>query len=255
VNTVDFARFEAAVAASRPDAAVVLGSGMAEILTAFRPAAAVAFGDVPGLAAPSVAGHGGTLAVGDYAGRAVLVFQGRLHFYEGHSWGRVAEPVRLAERLGAKVLLLTNAAGGIRDDLRPGSLMALSDHMRWNRPGGHRGPGPGDRPSVYSERLRGLLRAEGIAEGVYAALTGPSYETRAEIRALKAAGADAVGMSTAHEAEEAAALGLEVVAVSGITNRACGLGDGPLHHEEVLVVAREMAGRMAGVIDRVLRAG
>ncbi len=259
-----FAALAEAAQAAPPTVAIVLGSGMGPAVARLRPACSVPFAEAPGLAAPSVQGHGGRLTLGDWAGRRVLVFEGRLHRYEGHPWGVVTRPAHLARELGARTFLLTNAAGGIRADLHAGSLMALRDHMDWTRPSVWRPPGPGGiggpRPSPYSPRLLQLLeqaaRRCGVAlhAGVYAAVTGPSYETPAEIRALGRCGADAVGMSTAREIEAAAAVGLECAAVSCITNRAAGLSEGPIHHGEVLTTAAAQAVRLARLLEEFLTA-
>src|SRR5262249_24651961 len=200
---------------------------------------------------------------GDWAGRRVLIFEGRLHFYEGHPWSAVVQPVVVAHALGARRLLLTNAAGGIHDALLPGSLMTLRDHIEWTRPYCWRQPGPGAlgpaRPSPYTPRLRELLaqaareqRTE-LHEGVYGMDTGPSYETPAEIRALKVWGADAVGMSTAREAQQGHDQGMECAAVSCITNRAAGLSCSPINHEEVLTTVATQATRLADLIERFLQ--
>src|SRR5205823_46583 len=201
--------------------------------------------------------------LGDWAGRRVLVFEGRLHHYEGHPWDVVVRPIQTAAALGALVAVLTNAAGGIAEHLPPGSLMLIRDHIEWTRPYCWRHPGPGGlgppRPSPYSAPLRaGLVRAAAalgfeLPEGTYAAVTGPSYETPAEVRALRACGADAVGMSTAREAARAAALGLECAAVSCVTNRAAGLSCGPITHEEVLATAATRGDRLADLIEALLR--
>jgi purine-nucleoside phosphorylase len=218
----------------------------------------VPFAAVPGLPAASVHGHRGCLSLGDWAGVRVLVFAGRLHRYEGHPWEDVTRPIRLAAELGARVALLTNAAGGIRDNLDPGSLMALRDHIDWTRPRWWRQQGPA-RPSPYSSRLREVLTrsasAAGVVlhQGVYGAVTGPCYETPAEVRALRACGADAVGMSTAREVEAGAAAGLECAAVSCITNRAAGLSAAPLNHEEVLATAAAQRGRLTALLTAFLR--
>jgi purine-nucleoside phosphorylase len=259
-----FAALAEAARAAPPAAAVVLGSGMGPVAGRLRPVCSVPFAEVPGLVAPSVHGHGGRLMLGDWAGRHVLVFEGRLHRYEGHPWSDVTRPAQLAHELGARAFLVTNAAGGIRSDLAPGSLMALRDHLDWTRLWAWRLPGPGGlgppRPSPYSARLLTVLgqaaRRCGIrlGTGVYAAVTGPSYETLAEIRALARCGADAVGMSTAREVEAAAALGLECAAVSCVTNRAAGLSDGPIHHGKVLTTAAAQAERLACLLEEVLRA-
>jgi purine-nucleoside phosphorylase len=198
--------------------------------------------------------------LGDWAGRRTLVFQGRLHYYEGHSWEGVVGPIHAAHALGARVLILTNAAGGIHDALVPGSLMAIRDHIEWTRPGCWKIPGPGGlgpaRPSPYSPRLVELLEEAAHAlgmdllRGVYASVTGPSYETPAEIRALKAWGADAVGMSTAREAQAGYELGMECAALSCITNRAAGLAAGAIHHGEVLTTATSQIPRLVELLER-----
>jgi purine-nucleoside phosphorylase len=249
--------------AAPPLAVLVLGSGMGAVAGRLAGAVAVPFGAVPGLPAVSVAGHGGRLALGEWAGVRVLVYEGRLHFYEGHGWDVVTRPVRVAAELGARVALLTNAAGGIADALGPGSLMALRDHLEWTWPYWWRRPGPGgiggDRPSPYSPRLRELLvRAAAtlgfeLPQGVYASVPGPSYETPAEIRALKVWGADAVGMSTAREIQAAADAGLECAAVSCITNRAAGLSAAPLSHAEVLATAAAASARLTGLVEAFLK--
>jgi purine-nucleoside phosphorylase len=225
-------------------------------------AVSVPFAEVPGLAASSVAGHSGRLSLGNWLGQRVLIFEGRLHYYEGHPWESVTLPVRLAANLGVRILLLTNAAGGIHDALVPGSLLAIRDHLEWTRQYCWREPGPGAlgpaRPSPYSTRLLELLQSVAakkrieVHEGVYGAVTGPCYETPAEIRALQAWGADAVGMSTAREVQTGTDLGLECAAVSCITNRAAGLSGGPLHHEEVLQTAAAQAERLADLLEGFL---
>src|SRR5262245_58288341 len=198
-----FDDFTSAVRARRPRVAVVLGSGLGAVPHQLAESASVPFADVPGLTATSVHGHSGAISLGECAGVPLLVFRGRLHYYEGHSWDRVAAPVRLLADWGVKTLILTNAAGGIHDRLNPGDLMVLRDHLWLQVPNSWRTLSESRNPP-YSPRLIDLLqRAEPDREllaGTYAALTGPCYETPAEIRALKAMGADAVGMSTAFEA-------------------------------------------------------
>ena len=246
-----------------PRVALILGSGIELGPTRYEQVISVSFADVPGLVSTSVRGHAGQISAGRYGGSSVLVFHGRLHYYEGHTWERVGNPVRLAAGLGVRTLLLTNAAGGIHEVLQPGSLMAIRDYLFWQKPWSWRGPGPagcgcldGERPSLYSARLMEKLQTiekeqgRALVAGVYAAVTGPCYETPAEIRALRAAGADAVGMSTAHEVATAHALGVECAAVSCITNRAAGLSAGPLSHQEVIETARQTADRLAGLIER-----
>jgi purine-nucleoside phosphorylase len=257
-----FESLRKAAALEPPYIGFVLGSGLGMVARRLEQAVAVPFAEVPGLAASSVAGHSGWLHLGDWLGQCVLIFEGRLHFYEGHPWECVTLPVRLAAGLGVRILLLTNAAGGIHDALVPGSLMAIRDHIEWTRPYCWREPGPGGlgpaRPSPYSARLLEVLhsvaakRQIDLNQGVYGAVTGPCYETPAEIRALKVWGADAVGMSTAREVQAGADLGLECAAVSCITNRAAGLSAGSLHHEEVLQTAAAQSERLADLLEGFL---
>jgi purine-nucleoside phosphorylase len=239
--------------------AFVLGSGMGSVIDRITPRAAIPFGDVPGLVPPTVAGHKGQIIFGDFAGRPVLAFTGRLHFYEGHLWERVVRTVEVAAELGATAVVLTNASGGINEALGPGSLLALTDHIEWNRPFPWRTSGPGgmggERPSPYSVRLNGeLARAAAASEvplhrGVYLSVTGPSYESPAEIRAARQIGADAVGMSTTREALRAAELGVEVAAISCIANRAAGLTGQPLSHKEVLEVVSKASANLATLLE------
>jgi purine-nucleoside phosphorylase len=260
--SVAFEAFRKTVKASGGNSArlvaLVLGSGMGTVTDRISPRAAVAFGDVPGLVPPTVAGHKGQIIFGDLAGRPVLAFTGRLHFYEGHPWEKVVRPIEIAADLGARVLILTNASGGINEALLPGSLLALTDHIEWNRPKPWTLPGPGglggDRPSPYSVRLLDeLAHASAAADvvlhrGVYLSVTGPCYETPAEIRAMREIGAAAVGMSTTREALRGAELGLEVAAVSCIANRAAGLSGTPLSHKEVLEVVSKASTNLADLL-------
>jgi purine-nucleoside phosphorylase len=255
MTTATFDELVRATQQRPPQVALVLGSGLGSVAARLAPIASVPFAEVPGLPAAAVAGHRGRLSLGDWAGQRVLLFEGRVHFYEGHSWDEVIAPVRVAHALGARVLVQTNAVGGIRDDLAPGSLLLVRDHLLavepyfWRRP---------PRPSPYAPRLRLLFlraavsRGIALAEGAYAQVTGPCYETPAEVRALRASGADVVGMSTGREAEEAAALGMEGAAVSCVTNRAAGLSAAPLSHEEVLHTAQSQAERLAELLEAFL---
>jgi purine-nucleoside phosphorylase len=226
----------------RPRSAVVLGSGLSDVADPIQAASVCPFYEVPGLVPPTVTGHRGQVAIGLWDQTPVVICSGRVHFYEGHSWERVTRMVHHLAALNVTNLLLTNAAGGIRNDLQPGTLMPIARHQPlltqtdWQRWGNSPEP---DTPYSGTPVLIESL-APGIVQepGCYAALTGPSYETPAEIRALKSSGADAVGMSTAREAEAAAALGLRVAGVSIITNRASGLAPGVLSHQEVETNAR-----------------
>ena len=240
-----------------PRVALVLGSGMGHAADRLRDTLSVPFADMPGLPAASVHGHKGQLTLGDWAGRRVLLFEGRLHYYEGHRWEVVVRPIQTAAALGARIALLTNAAGGIADPLGPGSLMAIRDHVEWTRPFFWCQPA---RPSPYSPRLLRVLADTAktlnceLHEGIYTAVTGPSYETPAEIRAMKAWGGDAVGMSTAREIQAGHDAGLECAAVSLITNRAAGLSGTALNHEEVLATAATQSMRLADLLEGFLAA-
>lgn len=242
---------------SPPALAVVLGSGFGAVLAAAQTEATLDFADLPGFIAPSVPGHRGRLLVGRLGGAPVILLAGRAHFYEGHPMAEVVFPIRVLAELGIRVLLLTNAAGGIRPDLAPGDLVMLTDHLNCMGANPLRGEsGPGrfvDLSEVYDARLRERLRqaaaSENFAlkEGIYAAVSGPSYETPAEVRALAALGADLVGMSTVPEAITARARGLQVAGLSCVTNRAAGLG-GRISHKEVLETGR----RVAPIAQRLL---
>lgn len=251
----DFAALQSAAQANRPVAAFVLGSGMGAVTEQIESIHVAGFDAIPGMVAPTVAGHKGQLIYGELAGKPILAFTGRLHFYEGHPWERVVRTVEIAAELGAKTIVLTNASGGIAESLEPGSLMVLTDHIEWNRKNCWNQPGPGPRPSPYSPNVRVALdRAARQAEialdhGVYVSVTGPCYETPAEIRAMRTWGGDAVGMSTTREALRAAELKMEVGAISCIANRAAGLSGGPLSHKEVLEVVTAASGRLAGVLS------
>jgi purine-nucleoside phosphorylase len=258
-ETVSFHEFCRQAALLKPNLAIILGSGLHRLAAHCRSLSRVPFAQVPGFFTPSVPGHGGWLTLGEWSGSPVLLFEGRLHFYETGSWETVVRTVMLAQELGVRNLILTNAAGGIRPALEPGGFLAIRDQIEWTRPHCWRHPDPGTRKSPYSPWLLEMVQqAAAAAEvavpiGVYAAVTGPCYETPAEIRALAVWGADAVGMSTAREVEKGRALGLQCAAISCITNRAAGLGSGPIYHEEVLATASVQSERLATLLDALLR--
>lgn len=250
-----FASFVNACRHRPPSVAVVLGSGFGDLAQNVSEVAWVLYGAIPNLAAPTTPGHDGRLSLCEWQQKRILLFAGRLHFYEGLPWRRVVAPVEVAHELGARILLLTNAAGGIREDLTSGSFLAIRNHLDWTR--GY--PWAEAQPSSpYSQRQLAKLGEAAseldipLSSGTFAQVTGPSYETPAEIRALRACGVDAVGMSTAREAEAAHALGLECVALSCITNRAAGLSVGPITHEEVLATASAQRLALAQLIRSFL---
>lgn len=259
--TPDAERAAAVVAArtgvQHHDIAVVLGSGWGPAADALgTPAAEIPMADLPGFLPPSADGHRGqalSLAVGD---KRVLVFVGRIHAYEGHPPELVAHPVRTACAAGARVVILTNAAGGLRSEFRVGQPVLISDHLNLTSRSPLVGPQFVDLVDAYSPRLRELARSidPDLAEGVYAAVPGPHYETPAEIRMLRTLGADLVGMSTVHEAIAARAAGAEVLGISLVTNLAAGMTGAPLRHDEVLAAGRDSAGDVGGLLADVLAA-
>jgi purine-nucleoside phosphorylase len=249
----------AAARSLAPRVAVVLGSGLARAVTGYAVHTECPFGDVPGMGSTSVHGHAGKVSIGSWGGPPAMVFHGRLHFYEGKTWDTVTGTVRLARDLGCDTLVLTNAAGGIHNELNPGDLMAITGHREWLHPRdlGRNADGPPSRQlfsNEWAERLVAFEASQGrkLLSGTYAALTGPCYETPAEIRALKATGADAVGMSTVKEAEAGCDLGMTVIGISCITNKAAGLSAGPLDHKEVLENAAAPAERVGRLIQFIL---
>lgn len=253
--TTPFDEFVIVAREVRPRAAVVLGSGLAAAADTLVIAASIPYAEIPELPAPTVAGHRGRLAVGHWDGTPVAVCFGRVHLYEGHPLPVVTRLVRVLVDLGVRSLLLTNAAGGIRPDLDPGTLMPIYSHVTWLGPEVGGGCGAPYLASLTEQLCEPMSDRSRLTPGVYAALTGPSYETPAEIRALRAIGVDAVGMSTAVEAEAAGGLGLAVAAVSCITNRAAGLGDTPLSHAHVEETALLAVDRLAELIGRFLAGG
>ena len=251
-----FAEFERAVQGLRPTCAVILGSGLGDAAVRFRELASIHFSDVVGLVTTTVRGHAGRLAAGVWGETPALLFHGRPHLYEGHSRDIVTSPVRVAARLGIQRLILTNAAGGIHPSLSPGHLMAIRAHIDLiGRNAWRAFSASNEFAEPYSQELiRALRDFDGqLFAGVYAALTGPSYETPAEIHALRECGADAVGMSTALEAEAAANIGLEVAAITCITNKAAGMSAGALDHAEVLVNAKLAVERLGGLLGQLIK--
>jgi purine-nucleoside phosphorylase len=262
------AALEAAVRARSelvPEVGIVLGSGLGGLADDLTDAVAIPFADLPGWPAASAPGHAGRLLLGRLAGVPVAMLQGRLHVYEGNDPGLVIQPVLLMGRLGARVVVLTNAAGGVNPAYGPGTLMIIADHINLTGRTPLLGPnadeiGPRftDLTDVWSPRLRERLRAAGAAEGVafqegvYVGLLGPTYETPAEVRMLRTLGADAVGMSTVLEAIAARWAGLEVCGVSLVTNAGAGYSGQPLSHEEVLAAGAEAGPRLARAIRRLV---
>ncbi len=251
-----------ATGVDRHDIALVLGSGWAPAAGRLGPAdAEVPVDRLPGFPPPSAAGHVGkvrSLTVGEHADgspRRVLVFLGRTHLYEGRGVEPVVHGVRTAAAAGCRTVVLTNAAGGLREGLRVGQPVLVADHLNLTARSPLAGANFVDLTDLYSARLRAIARAidPSLEEGVYAALPGPHYETPAEIRMLRTLGADLVGMSTALEAIAARAAGAEVFAVSLVTNLAAGITGEPLSHAEVLEAGRDAAERMGTLLAEVIR--
>ncbi|MGN7779642.1 purine-nucleoside phosphorylase [Mycolicibacterium sp. 22603] len=240
------------------DVAVVLGSGWAPALTALgEPTASLPMADLPGFTPPTAAGHSGQVHSLRIGAHRVLVLVGRIHAYEGHDLRHVVHPVRTACEAGVGTVILTNAAGGLRADMSVGQPVLISDHLNLTARSPLVGAQFVDLVDAYSPALRAVARDidPGLAEGVYAGLPGPHYETPAEIRMLRTIGADLVGMSTVHETIAARAAGAAVLGISLVTNLAAGMTGQPLNHEEVLEAGRQSATRMgallAAVIERI----
>jgi purine-nucleoside phosphorylase len=243
----------------RPKLALVLGSGFHGVVDEMEVQVRVPYAKLPGFPRPSVSGHAGELLIGKMSGTPMLVLSGRAHFYEGHDMSVVTFAVRTLAACGIRDLILTNAAGGVNRKFGAGDFMVLSDHINLMGTNPLRGPSVAGLPrfvdltEVYDPELRGLIKKAArntkvrLHAGVYLAVSGPSYETPAEIRAFARLGADAVGMSTVPEAIAARQCGLRVAGISCITNLAAGRSPKPLSHQEVLETAervRVLAGQM-----------
>jgi purine-nucleoside phosphorylase len=256
--------------AIKPRIAIILGSGLGAVAEAIAEPVVVAYGQIPHFPLSTVEGHSGQIVAGRLGKTPVVVMQGRVHFYEGYTPGEVTFPLRVLGVLGIQAAVLTNAAGGIAEGYRIGQLVALSDHinlMGWNPLVGPNEPrfavrqGAGlrffDMTEAYSKELRSLAKeaawAEGFAldEGVYLAVSGPSFETPAEIRAFRTMGATLVGMSTVPETIVARHMGIEVLGLSCVTNLAAGLSTTQLSHEEVFASGKLVEERLARLLTRL----
>jgi purine-nucleoside phosphorylase len=248
-----------------PRIAIVLGSGLGGFADDFEEAVGIPYEDIPGFVRSTAQGHAGRLVIGKIDGIPVLAMQGRVHYYEGYSLEEVTFPIRTFGLLGIKTLALTNAAGGINVQLTQGTLMVISDHVNLMGVNPLRGPnddrfGPRfpDMSAVYSAELQELVIDEAkaigveVRRGIYGGLSGPSYETPAEIHLLRNLGADAVGMSTVPEAIVARHMGLEVLGISCITNMAAGISDEPINHEEVMATGDRVRETFTELLRRVI---
>ena len=250
-----------------PRIAVVLGSGLGGFADDFEEAVAIPYEDIPGFMRSTAQGHAGRLVIGQVDSIPVVAMQGRVHYYEGYSLEEVTFPIRVFKLLGIKTLVLTNAAGGINVQLTQGALMVISDHLNLMGVNPLRGSnderfGPRfpDMSAVYSPELQELVVEEAkainveVRRGVYGALSGPSYETPAEIHLLRNLGADAVGMSTVPETIVARHMGIEVLGISCITNMAAGISDEPISHEEVMATGDRVRATFTELLQRVIGA-
>ena len=248
-----------------PEAGLILGSGLGNFADDLEAETVVPYTDIEGFPVSTVTGHKGRFVFACVEGVPVVIMQGRVHYYEGYSMADVVLPTRLMGMLGAKKLILTNAAGGVNLDFRPGDLMMITDHIATAVPSPLIGPnieelGPRfpDMSEVYSKRLQDVIRKAAaecgidLKEGVYVQLTGPNYETPAEIRMCRAWGGDAVGMSTACEAMAACHMGLEVCGISCITNMAAGISSIPLDHKEVQETADRVSQEFRRLVQKVI---
>ena len=249
----------------QPEVALVLGSGLGEYAREIDVKAVVPYKEIPGFPVSTVAGHQGRFLFGYVKQVPVVAMQGRVHYYEGYPITDVVLPVRLMGLLGAKKLILTNAAGGVNFSFNPGTLMVITDHIASMVPNPLIGPNMEelgtrfpDMSEIYDRKLREIILQAGrntgvsLQQGVYVQLTGPSYESPAEIRMCRAMGADAVGMSTACEAVAARHMGLQVCGISCITNMAAGMSGQPLNHEEVQETADRVAEEFCRLVTETI---
>ncbi|OBF83672.1 purine-nucleoside phosphorylase [Mycobacterium sp. 852002-51163_SCH5372311] len=239
------------------DVAIVLGSGWAPAVGALgSPVAVLPMAELPGFTPPSAVGHRGEMLSMRIGEHRVLVLAGRVHAYEGHDLRHVVRPVRAACAAGARIVILTNAAGGLRPDFQVGQPVLISDHLNLTARSPLVGAHFVDLTDAYAPRLRRLARDAdpSLAEGVYAGLPGPHFETPAEIRMLRTLGADLVGMSTVHETIAARAAGAEVLGVSLVTNPAAGITDEPISHVDVLAAGAASATRIGSLLADVIAA-
>ena len=251
---------------AEPTFGMILGSGLGDFADTLENRQIIPFTDIPDFPAATVPGHTGAFVFGTKHGKSVVCLQGRLHYYEGHPMEVLTMPVRIMARLGVKTLLLTNAAGGVNPDYRPGDLMLISDHINYSgmNPliGEHHdafGPRFPDVTDLYSAGLRLKIKLAaveagiGLRQGVYMMFSGPSYETPAEIRMARVLGADAVGMSTVPEAIVAAQCGIKCLGISCITNLAAGVSPNKLSHQEVMETAAMAHDKFHSLLNLILK--
>ncbi len=265
------AHIRALAPAHTPAVGIILGSGLGNFASQVESPSIIPYADIPHWPVSTVAGHSGKLVLGQIAGTAVAVMQGRVHAYEGYAMDQVTFPTRVLGLLGCRTLIVTNAAGGIRSTIPQGSLVAISDHINLtgtnaalgpNEPRFALTPGAGQRffdmSTAYTPRLRALAHAEAaklnipLSEGVYLAVLGPSFETPAEIRAFRTLGATLVGMSTVHEVIVARHMGLDVLGLSLVTNSAAGVSAEVINHQEVMEIGRQAEARFTALLTAII---
>jgi purine-nucleoside phosphorylase len=261
-SAVKYIRTQTQVA---PTLGIILGSGLGSFASKVEEPVIIPYAEIPYFPPSTVEGHSGKLVLGHIAGVPVAVMQGRVHAYEGYSLSEVTFPTRVLGLLGSKSLIVTNAAGAINTDYKQGSLVAISDHINLTGSNAALGPneprfGPRffDMTAAYSPQLRALAQAEAarqnifLAEGVYLAVLGPSYETPAEIRAFRTLGADLVGMSTVHEVIVARHMGIEILGLSLVTNMAAGVLDEAINHNEVMETGRRTERQFTSLLTALI---
>lgn len=249
-----------------PQIGIVLGSGLGEMANNIENKIIIKYSEVPNLPDSTVKGHAGQFVFGKLQGKNVVMMQGRFHYYEGNDMDDLALPVYIMKYLGAKVLILTNAAGGVNIEFKPGDLMIIKDHINFafNNPligknDERIGPRFPDMSEVYDKQLTKLVKEVSnklnidIKEGNYFFMTGPNYETPAEIKMIRILGGDAVGMSTVPEAIAARHCGLKIIGISCITNMAAGILDKPLNHNEVVETSNNIKDKFTGLINNIVK--
>ena len=265
MKRIDEAAAKVLAVCGKADIGVILGSGLGDYAEALEDAVKLPYSEIPGFPRSTVAGHAGMWCCGTLYGKRVVMMQGRFHYYEGYGMKDVTLPVRVMQKIGVKTLIVTNAAGGVNLGYHPGELMVIGDMFSMTAQNPLIGPnldafGPRfpDMSCAFDKELRALAHEcaneQGFAlrEGVYAQMTGPTYETPAEIRMLRTLGADAVGMSTVPEVIVARHGGMRVLGISCITNMAAGILDQPLNHAEVTETANRVKGQFSNLLDRII---
>ena len=265
MKRIDEAAAKVLAVCGKADIGVILGSGLGDYAEALEDAVKLPYSEIPGFPRSTVAGHAGMWCCGTLYGKRVVMMQGRFHYYEGYGMKDVTLPVRVMQKIGVKTLIVTNAAGGVNLGYHPGELMVIGDMFSMTAQNPLIGPnldafGPRfpDMSCAFDKELRALAHEcaneQGFAlrEGVYAQMTGPTYETPAEIRMLRTLGADAVGMSTVPEVIVARHGGMRVLGISCITNMAAGILDQPLNHAEGTETANRVKGQFRNLLDRII---